>query len=333
MRFRNMSRFVGGLLAATILIGAPLGAAGPAEARSGRGVNATSNRIALGVAQFPWTNLADLDSFAASIGGHRPAIWSVWSDWGYAGNSAFPTDLMNELRQRGVVPLVFWQPDDPTNLDPALFSYQRIVNGDFDAYIRTWATDAKAWGDTVILRFAHEMDGKWFPWGVHQGSNTPALFKQAWQHIWNIFRGPDGVGATNVRFLWTPYRPSKVLYPGDAYVDYVGFTAINWASPRWLTMKRIFAAPMRVLARITHKRVIIAEMATSPQRGRKTKADWIAQGYPAVHAAYPQIAALVYFNVLVPGQPNWLLTEPAAALAAYQRIASDTRFQGSLAAP
>lgn len=301
-----------------------------------------ARQIALGVSMLPYDDLSMLDSFTDSVAGHVPAVWSVWSDWG-GTNAAFPTTLMNGLRDRGVTPLVFWQPVHTGDLTDSTFTYQKIANGVFDDYITTWAQAAKDWGGAVIVRFAHEMDGDWFPWSVARPPNTPALFSQAWRHIWNIFRGPNGVGANNVRFLWSPYAPQasyRSWYPGDRYVDYVGFTGLNWGTygtHQWQSMQETFHEPLAQLWQITHKPVIVAEAGSNVAGGNK--AAWIQNGYPAVyndpHAG--AIAAIVYFDVNVGGQVNWLLTNPAGnpppALAAYADVVADARFQGRMTHP
>jgi hypothetical protein len=300
---------------------------------------ASRNRMAIGVSMLPYNDLSVLDSFTASLGGssHRPAIWSVWSDW-LGPNRSFPYELMQGLRDRGVTPMVFWQPDNPTNLNSAGVTYKKIIDGDFDTYIRRWATDAKAWGYPLVLRFAHEADGNWFPWSVGRFGSTPAQFIGAWRHIFNIFRGPSGVGAVNVRFLWSPWSTDKkaaALYPGSHYVDYVGFTGLNWSNEQhpWSSMVNLYREPIKQLGNIApHKQVIVAEAGSVDKvvHGDSLKPSWIESGYPAVFAAFPRLVAIVYFNVQVPHQADWRLTTPRHALEAYRAISSDSRFHGDL---
>jgi len=96
----------------------------------------TPRRLALGVSMPDNRDLATLDAFTASVGGHAPAIWSLWSDWG-GWDAAFPDlEFMNGIRQRGAVPMFFWQPVDPTDLDDPRFTYPTIIAGDHDEYIR-----------------------------------------------------------------------------------------------------------------------------------------------------------------------------------------------------
>jgi len=282
----------------------------------------------MGVSQHPDNGLAALDAFKESVGRY-PAIWSLWSSWG-GSNSAFPDlTLMNGLRFRGVVPQFFWEPDDPSTppiANDPLYTYRSIIAGTHDAYVREWARDAKEYGGTILLKFAHEMNADWFPWGVGRPDNGAMRFKKAWRRIHNLIRGPGGEGATNVKLLWSVYGSGdKSLYPGDAYVHYVGFSTFNWGGGR--SMKQLFAPPVNRLKQFTNKKIIVTETGTP---SFSDKAGWITVGYPEVYKAFPQIAAIVYFDVAVYGQPDWRLTEPSHALTAYASIVAKPTYQGRI---
>ena len=309
-------------------------AADPTATTSRRRHKHPLRRVALGVSMTAVGGLATAQAFTASVG-RAPAIWSIWNDWG-GPNNAFPdAGLLDGLRAQGSVPMIIWQPVDSAHLNNPSYRYSRIASGAFDKYIRQWARDAKAWGGTVILRFAPEMDGYWFPWGMGRFTNTPARFVAAWRHIYNIFRGRHGVGARNVKFLWSPLRPctcKKSLFPGNRYVDYVGMSAYNWPTrtrPK-MSMLQAYTKKAHQLMKLSKKPIIVAETGTTG-RG-KDRATWIRNGYPAVYKALPRIKAIVYFNMDVrsDGQPDWRLTEAAGTLAAYRKIVADKRFQGSV---
>ncbi len=311
------------------------GAAAPAAAAE------PTRKVSLGVSDkaglsaTPTDDLAAVDAFTDSVG-RAPAIWSIWSDWGGA-NRAFPnTTLLNGLRDRGVAPMIMWQPIGP-GYEDGRYRLQEIKDGAHDAYITQYAQAAKAWGGKVLLRFAHEMNGYWFPWGVDQFNNTPEKFKKAWKHVWGIF---DSVGAKNVKFIWSPMKPCggcasySSVYPGDAYVKFASFSAFNWGEPqRWKSMLKVFTQSMDALAQVTSKKVIVGETASARDGG--DKAAWIRDGYPAVYKSFPKLKGIVYFNldmrILTNGeQPNWLLTDPAGALDAYRFILGQPRFQGAI---
>ncbi len=308
------------------------GAAAPAAAAE------PTRKISLGVSMkagltaSQGDDLAAVDAFTNSVG-RAPAIWSIWSDWGGA-NGPFPsTALLNGLKQRGVAPMIMWQPTGP-GYEDGQYKLAKIIKGKHDAYIRQYAQAAKAWGGKVLLRFAHEMNGYWFPWGIDQFNNTPAKFKKAWQHVWSIF---DTVGAKNVKFVWSPMKPCNYcasyssVYPGDKYVKFASFSAFNWGAPqRWKSMLEVFTPAMNALAQVTSKKVIVGETASYRDDG--DKAAWIRDGYPAVYKAFPKLKGIVYFNLDMrfANQPNWLLTDPAGALDAYAVILSKAKFQGAI---
>ncbi|HEY5520205.1 MAG TPA: glycosyl hydrolase, partial [Candidatus Limnocylindrales bacterium] len=296
-----------------------------------------TRQVALGVAQLDNRNLGAVDAYTQQMNGVRPAIWTVWSDWGNPAISAFPTDVANGLRSRGIVPMVNWEPTDG-GADCTKWANSNIIRGDYDAYIRQWAAAAKAYGGRVIVRFAQEMNGYWFIWGYGRCTNTPAKFRAAWIHVWNIFRGPSGVGATNVKFLWSIYGTYKLRahYPGNSYVDYVGFTGYNWGPPTraWASMVSNFNPSMTALANLTTKPVIAAEMGAAylPNCATCNKPAWITTGYPAVRAKWPRLKAIVYFDIDMTfvNQPNWRLDSPPGALTAYRAIVAQRAFQGSI---
>jgi hypothetical protein len=331
------------LLLLLSLLAAPASAAAPAGARGGSVARAAAaaveppvgeRQMALGASALPDRELATFDAFAASVG-RAPATWSIWSAW--AGpTAAFPdTSLLNGLRDRGAVPMIWWYPADPAQPGSAAYRYRRIAAGAHDAYIREFATAARDWGGTLIVRFAWEMNGRWFPWGMDRPGNTPRTFKQAWRHVVTLFRQ---VGATNARFLWSPNSAScrcpsyESLYPGDRYVSYVGFTAFNWGYPGpWKSMLKAFTPSMDALAALTGKPVIVAETGSAPDGG--DKAAWIRAGYPAVYAKWPRLLAIVYFDVDMreaANQPDWRLLTPSHALDAYREIVAQSRFQGRI---
>ena len=75
---------------------------------------------------------------------------------------------------------------------------------------------------TVDLRYAHEMNGTWYPW-----SHDPIGYRRAWRHVVRVFRA---AGAANVRFVWSP-NPSLYLppAPGGAACASIGRAAATSA--------------------------------------------------------------------------------------------------------
>lgn len=290
-------------------------------------------KVALGLAT-PLASIADLDALTASIG-KKPAIWVLWSQWGSRDGKAFPTATAAALKDRNIQPMIWWEPVDPAQpMDPTYPRHKNISAGNHDPYIRQWARDARDFGGTVLLRFAHEINNNYFPWSINEFDNSPATFKDAWRHVVDIFREE---GASNVKFVWSIVKktcsggcnPYTEVYPGDAYVDIMGFTAYNWGShpgKTWNPMYDSFRMVTRKLREVSDKPIMAAETASNGEGG--DKAAWIRDGYRKVYAELPDVEAIVYLNADLRsvGHPDWRLASPAAALTAYAEIAALSKF-------
>jgi hypothetical protein len=329
----------------------------PAAAQGGGQGTRSGNDVrpmVLGVSMQPDRSQAVYDGFVQQVG-RAPAIWSFWSDWGnldaagcVGGPTSLPPDpaLIAHLHERGTVPLFIWQPVDSKQLDSPRYAYDEIAKGTFDCYLRSFAQSVGSIPGPVLIRFAHEFDGYWFPWGIGRFTNTPETFIAAWRHIRDIFTEV----APNARFIWSPLggsSPKKMnaLWPGDQYVDYIGMTAFNWAAfhtdPKgrpvdWKSLPRIVDSRLRGFRDHPDKPIIITELGSHFEGG--DKAAWISDGYDALAQRYPQIVGAIYFNVDMntvndPGHvENWILTMPqdGSALEAYQRLLDQRRFKGSI---
>jgi hypothetical protein len=125
------------------------------------------------------------------------------------------------------------------------------------------------------------------------------------------------------------------FYPGDKYVDYMGFTSFNWATPRkggWTGMMKGYTQPMKKFKQFTTKPVIVAETASNFKHGNKAK--WIKTGYRKVYDRWNRIRAIVWLDAHPAGfkHPDWRLKRPnnGSAQDAYRTISAKSKFQGSL---
>ena len=134
------------------------------------------------------------------------------------------------------MPMINWEPLNPSKQgDCARWALDNIILGHHDTYIRKWAQAAKSYGGKILLRFAHEIERLL----VHLGrpgrcdnTHEPVRFRVA-SASGTSLRGVGGVGATNVKFVWSPYRKDfSAFFPGDNYVDYLGTTAFSWSPSR-----------------------------------------------------------------------------------------------------
>jgi beta-mannanase len=177
----------------------------------------------------PW-NVAKIDEFNSMVGTPTKIImWYV--PWENAGYKEFSVAHMDAVASRGATPLVTWEPYDWSGrgTEQPKYSLRMIFTEKHNAYIRRWARGAAKWGKTLYLRFAHEMNGDWYPWSPGVNGNSATEYTRAWKHVHKIFRKE---GAKNVRWIWSAnYRPltrlSK-LDPGDEYVAWIGIDGTIW---------------------------------------------------------------------------------------------------------
>jgi hypothetical protein len=310
------------------------GSGGSGGSGGGGGGGGADHKVALGVAMPYGTDLSALDAHTQAVGGHTPAMWAVWVPWG-SHDPAFPTSLALGLRARGVTPYIWWEPVDPNDLSDGTYSrHQNVIDGDHDAYIRQFARAARDFGDQVLLRLAHEMNGSFFPWAVGKFDNSAATFIAMWRHVHDIFQAE---GATNVKFVWSVARqgcpgdcnPYANLWPGNGYVDVMGFSAYNWGTfggKNWNEMYDLYRPLVVDLTAISSKPIMVAETGSTDLGGDKVA--WIRDGYREVHERLPEISAIVYLNadLTSDGHPDWRLASPAGALSAYAAIAAMSEF-------
>lgn len=303
-------------------------------------------------------NLVRLDRLIENRG-FKPATWTTWSNWGSRGDNeeclpdigrcAFPSETVAGLLERGITPFIWWQPAAPPGKARGDFArYLFTINGRHDDYIREWAAAAAEQDGPILLRYAHEMNGKWYPWAITRFDNTPERYVKAWQHIWEIFQEE---GATNVKWVWAPSREDckgcepnyryESFYPGNRYVDYVALSSYNQAKGRWRTMASMLERPMDRMREMTRssefpdgKPVILDEVGTVHEGG--SKAAWLTDGYNEVFRRWPLVKAIVYFDVNMTVRnkkhPDWRLKYPSdgSAMDAYGSLMALPRFRGQI---
>jgi len=107
------------------------------------------------------------------------------------------------------------------------YRLSNIAGGTFEAYLTTYAQGIAALPYGVAVRFAHEMNGFWYPWCEQSNANAPGDYVRAFRHVHDVFVAQH---ATNVTWVWSPNvgydgsAPLPALYPGDDVVDWVGLS-------------------------------------------------------------------------------------------------------------
>lgn len=179
----------------------------------------------------------------------------------------------------------------------------------------------------ILLRFNHEMNGNWYPWG-----QQPTLYKSKFREFAGVMKRI----APNVAMLWAPNQgegypwnggslaggtdPYAGFYPGDDVVDWVGMSAYHYGydsalgttgnnvipkQGAWIERLRgngrevpdfytIYAAQKAKPMIITESSAMFNNSRPGPAEV-EIKSEWIEQAY--VRDAFPWLKAICWFNV------------------------------------
>jgi Cellulose binding domain/Glycosyl hydrolase family 26 len=234
-----------------------------------------------------------------------------WFDSWATGN-AFPVSEARALWSKGILPHYTWEPwNAGLGVSAAgQIHLQDIINGTWDSYIRARAAEFASVGSPILVRFGHEFNGNWYPWGIANNGNNPALYISAYRHVHDLVKA---AGATNVQWVWTfsnsstpsaSWNDPALAYPGAAYVDWVGIDGYNWGygpswdptGNHWLSFSATFASAYQQARSIAPNRpVTIAEVASSEDGGNK--AAWINDMSAQLNSgSYPDLKLLTWFD-------------------------------------
>lgn len=230
------------------------------------------------------------------------------------------------------------------SISPNMYSAKEVAEGAFDEQYLSFFKEIKEKNLKVIFRTMHEMNG-----GRYPRSSDPENFKKARIHVWNLSR-ISGLYQGDILFDFSvnhrdmtskgipsqtaeliQCKPGSTLekqdicriredyYPGDEYVDLMGFTFYNRGKANsnrlWLTPEEILLDPERkTLERIQAKGkpIIIDEVGTTTvwyegaysfEKSREEylyhserKELWLNQLQTFI-SKNPEILAAIYFNV------------------------------------
>jgi mannan endo-1,4-beta-mannosidase len=195
----------------------------------------------------------------AKATGVRPNVVMYFSGW----HTLFKTRFADTARKNGAVPFVEMQPFGRHIM-------AKIVAGRFDIYLRKYAEEVHSYRGRVLIGFAHEMNGNWYPWGATH--TRPKVFRKAWRHVVNIFRKS---GDFNVTWLWVinglapGEAPIRAWWPGSKYVDWVGVDAY-YVQPAQV-FSTVFEPTFAAVRELTKKPILIAETGIGPAAGQAAK--------------------------------------------------------------
>lgn len=214
-----------------------------------------------------------------------------------------PLERLSRIMDTGATPVITiepWRPDG--GVDQPDHRLRPIADGEHDSDLSRWAKALAAWGHPVLVRFAHEMNGTWYPWAVGVNGNTAADYRAAWIHMHDLMRAE---GADLVRFVWAPMTAIPGIsdfesaYPGDDYVDEIGVDGYNWGDDGthgWASPDYLFTASLaRLRALAPSKPILIAEVGSADSPDPARKAAWISE-FVTLATTEPGVDGFIWFQ-------------------------------------
>lgn len=261
----------------------------------------------------------------------------------------FPLSKCTQITNNGAIPHITWMPQ----VSGSPYPLDGIINGTYDYYISTFANAAKSFGKPLFIRLGHEFNGDWYTYGgANNGGGTlngfgdptkadgPERFIAAYKHTVDIF---ENLGVTNVVWVWCPNNSSspvagwnlpEAYYPGDTYVDWIGFDGYNFGTSQswsgWVGFFDIFS-PLYNKFQSYGKPIMIAEYASVENGGNK--ADWIRLAYIYNRFSFPKIKAITWFHIAKTEGTvftDWRINSSDAALTSYQNAVADDYYLSSI---
>jgi mannan endo-1,4-beta-mannosidase len=220
---------------------------------------------------------AGVEQFGKTVG-RQPNLAVYFSGWG----EKFQGTFARAARRRGAAPFV--------DIDPNTVSMASIASGLHDDYLRAYAAQVRSYRHPVVISFAHEMNGGWYPWGYH--NTSPRVWVLAWRHLVTVFRQ---AGADNVIWLWAVNRdgagegPIRDWWPGNDYVTWVGIDGY-YESPA-SDFSGVFGQTIAEVRKLTSRPLIISETAVGQLSGRAVKIPGLFAGIRADH-----LLGLIWFD-------------------------------------
>ncbi len=263
--------------------------------------------------------LEKIEDFEALAGKHQAIVASS----SYWGEQRFPEANVRLIARHGSVPLLYWSPWDRPYTEgrgPDNYSLTSIIAGEHDAYLDLWADKAREFGGPMLVCFANEMNGSWFPWsGVHYGDATPIAgsdparfqgpetFKNAYRHVVDRVRAR---GASNIAWVFhvmnfsdpqEKWNLAVHYYPGPEYCDWLGMSVYGSQFPsdeEWAPFLPVFDWPYTELTQLDpQKPIILCEWGVAELPDKGSKADWFRDAFRAMkEPKYSRLKAIVYWH-------------------------------------
>lgn len=225
-------------------------------------------------------------------------------------------EKINKHKKIGIITLEPWPLFKEGSDREALLT--NIKNGLYDQTIKDYCIkiDQNTKSET-ILRLGHEMElfsTSRYPWAIKNAS----LFKDMYKHYIDQCRS-----VTNkVNFMWSPAGNEGLdnYYPGDKYVDTIGFSWYSYPAFEWFTYKKIYSFENIMDDKYNrlkkyNKPLIAAEFGFAGVKTEKENIITELKNKKNIEQKYPLLSSIIIFSdkteSWVPNtieKPDWTLT-------------------------
>jgi hypothetical protein len=257
------------------------------------------------------------DVTPADVARYEQAVGSK-TTWIYFSNNwfesrKFPAAMCGWIRELGKVPYIrlMLRSDVDQKHGEKKFTLVKIIAGEFDADLRTWARAAKEFGSPVLIEWGTEPNGKWFSWNAkwNGGPATgPKRYVEAYRHIVDVMRQES---ANNLLWVWhvnwldEPERKWNAFenyFPGENYCDWVALSAYGPTTPTTPDGTESFRfktqnAYPRLTKLAPGKPIIIAEFGCDLHNPRVDAAAWAKTALDDLFSgSWPAIIGFCWWN-------------------------------------
>lgn len=217
----------------------------------------------------------------------------------YLFEDKFPFELVNQTSEKNIT-MITWEPFDKKDKKQNILP--DIARGKFDKHISSFALDVKKFSKPLILRFAHEMNGDWYPWSGKYNNKSSQNFIESYRRIYSIFKKHN---IQNVFFAFSvnnedvpneSWNNFENYYPGDDVVDIILIDAYKWSKYNLTPKQLIKKSYERIIKSFPQKMIGLGEVGASSQKIDKEA--WVQDFFVLIKERFPAIRTVIWFDMI-----------------------------------
>ena len=253
-------------------------------------------------------------------------FWS-WDDY------PFDAKQLQNIWNAEAVPMITLEPWHAKS--KKAISLKSLTSGKEDKVLVQFGETIKNFKHPLFIRFAHEMNGNWYPWSGEKNGRSSEDYINAYKHVHDIVN--KAAGDTPLIWIWSinwedvpkeDWNKASNYYPGNKYVDAVGLDGYNWGNTKkWghqRSFEDIFNKEYLMATKLyPSKPIFITETATVSSNG--DRAAWIKDMFSQLNSKYNLIPLFVWFDIKK--EADWRVSADKARLREF-KIGLNAGFRG-----